>query len=242
MATEAERGGAPLNQTRQVTIDALCDHFANDAITIEDFESRIDIAHGATSTDELRALLRDLPSGDLPAVVDGAAHPTAVPQHPLAPRQHTTDQGYAVAIMGGSRRRGRWSPARVTYTFALWGGVELDFREALLPPGVTEVKVFATMGGVEVLVPPGLSVECHGMGIMGAFEHAGEYGPTPDVHAPILRISGIALMGGVEVTVRHVGETARDARRRRRDERRAKRRRLRGKMHDLTDEVRGFLE
>ncbi|MDH3207374.1 MAG: DUF1707 domain-containing protein [Gemmatimonadota bacterium] len=220
-------GGVPTDQIKQVTIDALCEHFANDAITVEDFEARVDIAHRATSVAELRKLLLDLPSGDLPVVA--GEHPKPVPggQYQVAPSEHAKQTGYAIAVLGGSRRKGPWSPARVNYTVAIMGGVELDFREAALPPGLTEVKVFSAMGGVEVIVPPGLSVESHGIGILGGFEHAGD-GAHPQPGAPVLRITGVALMGGVEIKVRHPGETASDARRRRRQERREKRKRLRG--------------
>jgi hypothetical protein len=104
----------------------------------------------------------------------------------------------------------------------------LDFREALLPPGVTELKVYTVFGGVEVIVPPGLNVESRGIALMGGFEHVSDELTSPDPDAPTLRITGIAVMAGVDVNVRHPGETARDARRRRRLERRELRKKLRG--------------
>ena len=58
---------------------------------------------------------------------------------------------------------------------------------------------------------PGLHVESHGIAILGGFEHAGDNIHTTDPHAPTLRITGVACMGGVDVTTRHSGETARDA-------------------------------
>jgi hypothetical protein len=222
-----------LNHTRQVTIDALCEHFANDAMTVEDFEARVDAAHRATTTEELRALLRDLPSGELPVVADSAEHPARRGERQLMPREHQRETAYAVAVLGGTRRTGRWSPARVNHAIAIMGSAELDFREALLPPGVTEIKIYTIMGGVEIIVPPGLNVESHGIGIMGGFEHAGDDVREADPSAPVLRVSGVALMGGVDVSIRYPGETARDARRRRRqerrDRRREQRRRIRGR-------------
>ena len=99
------------------------------------------------------------------------------------------------------------------------GGASLDFREALLPPGETEVTLIAIMGGAEILVPPGLRVDCQGVAIMGGFDHLDYSGP-PDPNAPILKITGFAMMGGVEIAVRRPGETAKDARHRAREERR----------------------
>lgn len=239
MTTDARGGGTPINHTRQVTIDALCEHFANDAMTVEEFEARIDVAHRATTLDELRDLLSDLPSGNLPAAAH-SAHPATRATGRVAPREHQKETSYAVAIMGGSRRQGQWTPARVTNTIAVMGGVELDFREAALPPGVTEVKIFTLMGGVEVIVPPDLTVESHGIGILGGFDHAGNDAVHPDAGAPVLRVSGVALMGGVDIKVRHPGESARDARRRHRQERRDRRRELREARDErlMSDDVR----
>lgn len=220
---DAEDVATPLGQTRQVTIDALCEHFANDAMTVEEFERRIDVAHEASSTDELRELLRDLPGGGLPVPV---ASPGTAPQsatgYSLMPADQVRESGYAIAILGGARRVGHWAPARVNTTIAFCGGAELDFREAAFGPGVTEVRVVAIWGGVEIIVPPGLNVESNGVGIMGGFDHAHDVPRTAGAGAPTLRVSGVALMGGVEITVRHPGESARDARQRRRHERRAR--------------------
>ena len=107
------------------------------------------------------------------------------------------------------------------------GGADLDFREAVLGPGITEVQVYTMWGGVDIVVPPGVNVECHGLAIMGGFESKGQSPGKADMNAPTIRITGVALMGGVDVTVRHPGETKGDARRRRKLERREQRRRLR---------------
>jgi hypothetical protein len=239
MTTDGPGGARPLDHTRQVTIDALCEHFANDVMSVEEFEARIDVAHRAATVDELRELLQDMPSGNLPATTDQATQPVPAGQHPVVPREHMKENGYAIAILGGAKRTGRWSPARVNQTIAIMGGVELDFREAALPAGVTELKIYALWGGVEVIVPPGLNVESHGIGIMGGFDHAGDDLPRSDPSAPVLRVSGVALMAGVDIKVRHPGESARDARRRLRQERRDRRRALRRQRREglMSDDV-----
>jgi len=230
MSQEAERAKAPLDHTRQVTIDALCEHFANDVMSIEEFETRVDVAHRASTNDELKDLLSDLPGGsDVPALAGGDTGSALAPvsDYSVTSAAHVKEQGFIVAVLGGNKRRGRWSPARKNYAIAVCGGAELDFREAVLGPGVTDVQVYTICGGVDVIVPPGLNVESHGIALLGGFEHVADSVFQADPHAPTLRITGVALMGGVDVSVRHAGETAGDARRRRKLERREKRRRLR---------------
>jgi hypothetical protein len=230
MASESEGNRQPLSQIRQVTVDALCEHFANDVMTVEEFEQRVEAAHRAQTVDDLRELLRDLPGGNLPAVAGSAATPAPRTRPVPVPAAHVRPHETMVAIMGGTMRKGRWTPARTSLALSIMGGTHLDFREAALGPGVTEVKAFAMMGGVEIVVPPGIHVESHGIGIMGGFDHVTEYEDS-DPSAPILRISGLALMGGVEITVRNPGESARDARRRRRLEHKERRKRERAERH-----------
>lgn len=231
MSHEGEAGRSSLNHTREITIEALMEHFANDVMDMDEFERRVDIAHRATNSDALKELLRDLPGGAvLPAVAggSGATGLAPVPHYTVTSAAQVKEKGFVVACLGVNRRSGRWSPARKNIAVAVLGGAELDFREAILAPGVTEVRVFTVCGGVEIIVPPGLNVESQGIAILGGFEHVGDSPIHPDPHAPTLRITGLALMAGVEVSVREPGETARDARRRRKMTRREQRRRLRG--------------
>lgn len=225
---EGERGS--LNLSRQNAIDALMEHFANDVLDVDEFERRLDQAHAANSTDELRALLVDLPSGgNLPAapgqspVTDVSARPS----YSAVPAGQVKDTEFVVALMGGTSRRGHWRPARKNYAIAVMGGAELDFREAAFGPGVTEVQVWSMWGGVEIIVPPGVNIESRGIALLGGFDHAADEPSVPDPTAPTLRITGLAVMAGVEISVRHAGETARDARQRRRVRHREERRRLR---------------
>jgi hypothetical protein len=133
------------------------------------------------------------------------------------------DRRTVVAIMGGTVRKGTWTAPRQLHVLAVMGGAELDFREAQFGPGVTTVTVFAAMGGVEIIVPPGLRVESDGFALMGGFEHSGGSPASSDPSAPLLRISGLAIMGGVDIQVRLSGESARDAKRRLREARKLQR-------------------
>ena len=224
-----EPGGGGLSDTRQQAIDALCEHFANDAISVEEFERRVDLAHKAESSADLRKLLQDLPSGDLPIRREDMS-PAAPPRaEATVPASRVKERGYMVAALGGVERKGRWIPARQNYAVAVMGGIKLDFREALLPPGDTEVWIFTVMGGAEIIVPPGLTVESDGVAIMGSFEHREDVSVTVSPDAPVLRLKGMALMGGVEVKIRFVGESDRDAKRRAKEVLREQRRLKRGR-------------
>jgi hypothetical protein len=235
---------ALMPRERERAIDRLTDAFANDELDMDEFERRVALAHRVLTPEEMNALLADLRPPQTPARaadVKGATAPATLPRR--APRTLDADDvrgwGFAMGVMGGTSKRGHWIAARHTATVAIMGGVELDFREAVLPPGVTDVYAVAFWGGVEIIVPPGLPVEVSGVGIMGGFDHNHTSPVDPGIEGPILRISGVAVMGGVEVTVRLPGETARDAKLRVKEE---KRTRKLGRAKDKLDRKLGRAE
>ena len=180
---------AALRPQREAAIARLIEHFARDHIEAEDLERLIDGVHHSTTPAEIEALFVGLPA----LTQASQTAPNIVPRGPRA------EQQAVIAVMGGAERRGVWTPAHRVYVTAIMGGAVLDFRDAELSNDVTEVYVLAIMGGVEIIVPPGVAVDSSGMGIMGGFDHGGRGRFPVDYTGPVLRISGLALMGGVEI-------------------------------------------
>lgn len=224
--TESPGAGRPgLEAARQRAVDALMDHFANDHLDMPEFERRLDVANRSTRESELTELLADLPATDLPVRAS-----TVVPAQGgapvVVPADRVPERAYVVSLMGGNSRSGRWIPARNTFAVGVMGGFSLDFREAMLGPGTTELHVFTLMGGAEIIVPPGMDVEVGGFAFMGGFDHDTDQPLGRDPDRPTLRIRGFAMMGGVSVEVRLPGETSREAKKRHKLERKGLRPRL----------------
>jgi hypothetical protein len=223
-----------LGDARERVISELSDAFARERIELDVFEHRLTLAHRARSLDELERLVVDLdPSLTQPlarepcatALVPARAARPAVRADEMLPAVRSEET--LLAFLGGLQRRGTWSVPRHLRVVACMGGVELDFREAQLAPGITDVTAWAAMGGVQIVVPPQLAVEVGGVAILGGFDQGRRLPATTEVLDPArprLRVSGVALMGGVSVETRLPGESPRQARRRRRRERRHLRR------------------
>jgi hypothetical protein len=209
---------ASLRSAREQVVAQLSDAFAHDVIDVDEFERRITLAHRANSVAEVAQTVSDLAASASLAV----AVPVAAPL-PMVVNARENDS--LLAIFAGVERRGPWTLPRHLQVVAVMGGVILDFREALLSPGVTEIHIVALMGGVQITVPPNLAVEVSGTAVMGGFSHVERTQVQPDPDQPLLRVHGLAIMGGVEVATRLPGESERDAHRRRRRDRRALRRR-----------------
>jgi hypothetical protein len=77
------------------------------------------------------------------------------------------------------------------------------------------IDCWAIMGGMNIVVPPGVEVVVRGIGIMGGFDHS-EDGVPGDPGAPRVIVSGFAFWGGVGVE----RKLPRAERRRLREERR----------------------
>ena len=214
-------------EIRDRVIARLSDHFAHDALDVDEFERRVTVAQTAEDPGQIEALL-----GDLPDLAGGAAAvPAGVPTVVTALGPHERDRDTLYAIFGGIDRRGTWTVPRRMKIVAVFGGANLDLREARFPPGVVELDVTAVMGGINIVVPPGLAVQMHGSAIMGGFADINRAPANPDPDTPLLRVRGLTMMGGVNVDMRLPGESERGARKRQRrelrDEQRAERRELR---------------
>ena len=189
-----------LRQRREAAVAQLCEHFARDNIDANELERLIDETHRATSSGELEAILGKLPALRPTSPAVGPASTARTPTH------SRSAQSIVVALMGGAERRGIWSPGESVYVTAVMGGAVLDFRQAELHQSVTEVYVVAIMGGVEIIVPPGVQVESDGIGIMGGFGQVGNARFPIDGTGPVLRVRGVAIMGGVEIRQQAVGD------------------------------------
>lgn len=201
-----------LGQARDATIDALCKGFADEALSMSELERRLETARSARTREELNRLLQDLPAAGVPMKAE--AKPARPRSQAPAPKPETRPgtQGneragthLALAVLGGTRRAGRWAPPAEMAAVAILGGVELDFRDAVLSEGVTEINCFAFWGGIDITVPPGVRVDSTGFALLGGFDQVANLDNNPGPDAPVIRVNGFAMMGGVDIKVAKPG-------------------------------------
>ncbi len=204
-----------LSPARDEAIAVLSECFAQDRMTLEDFERRVALVQEARSTADLRAALDGLHAAR-GAIKAPAQAPAPVAGYGRRPAR-IAESDRAIAVFGEATRMGAWTPALETRAIAVMGSVVIDLRDARLASEDVFFTAVTFMGSVEFIVPPGLAVECSGSAIVGSFESdslAEAAGPGP----PTVHIGGFATLGSIEIEVRHPGESKRDARKRRRIE------------------------
>ncbi|MFI5616876.1 DUF1707 domain-containing protein [Streptomyces sp. NPDC051567] len=189
---------------RDRVVERLRDAVAEGRLDMEEFEERLEAAYTSRTYAELEPLTRDLPAptgaaGTFPAAQAAApaAQGVAWPARIGGAATSTT----AVAVMSGFQRRGAWTVPAHFNAIAFWGGGQLDLREANFEAGEVVINCVAIMGGVEIVVPPGVEVDVRGFGLMGAFEQSDSPGPRQP-GAPRVVVTGFAFWGGVDIKVK----------------------------------------
>ena len=110
-----------------------------------------------------------------------------------------------VAIFSGAQRNGRWLIEPQTNVVAVFGGVELDLRQAVLSQREVTLNVVAIMGSVTITVPPGVRVTSSVADVFSSTSLPGD--GTVDPNAPVVRLTGMAMFSAVSVQRRDAGST-----------------------------------
>lgn len=183
------------NDDRERVARILHDSMAEGRLTVNELEERLDKVYAAKTFGDLEPLTRDLPAGNHASAV-AMPRPATTPTSRVGGRATSSN---AIAIMSGTDRKGVWTVSPTFTAFAMMGGVEIDLTEARFEDAETTIQAFTLMGGVEIYVPDDITVQVNGSGFMGAFENKVRDQAQTRPGAPVVKITGLAVMGGVEV-------------------------------------------
>ena len=157
---------------RNAVIDRIQDAAGRGFLTIEELESRIELASAAKTRAELEPLTADLPAPGS-AIVSAPA--------------------IVGATLSKARRQGYWEvPGRLQVNVTL-GKVVLDFTQAKLTTPTVDVEVSGMLASIDVLVPAGMRVDISGLATpLGKSQVSG--GSSGDDGA-LIRVVGTLTLG-----------------------------------------------
>ena len=187
-STEREQGRAirASDAERRRTIGRLQDACVEGRLSLDEYGQRVASAFAARTRLQLDVLTQDLPAGEEPR------HPAAGPVLAGGAVSQT------IAVLGSSQRSGFWRLAEASRVLALLGSCTLDLRSARISGPRTEITVGAVMGSVEIIVPTGVEIELEAHAILGGRDvRIGAAAPASG--APVIRISGLVLLGSLTV-------------------------------------------
>lgn len=170
---------------RHKVAEVLREAAGDGRIDLEEFDERLEATFAAKTYADLVPITHDLG----PAIPLTSASPVS-----------GVERERAVAIMGGVERRGVWVVPEHFQVFCLMGGAEIDLRQAHFSAPEVRLTVNTFMGGATIIVNHQTHVIVRGTGIMGGYSPP-RSGPETVIGAdsPVVRIGGVAIMGGVSV-------------------------------------------
>lgn len=191
---------------RHRVIGELRTQVGDGRLSLDEFAERADQVWRATTALELAPVLADLPA--VPTTVSPPAGPVrpAPALGPEAATMPTRGRRSIVAVMSGTRVRGRWHVAPQITVTAFWGSAHVDLRDAIFMSPVVDINAVAIMGSITVTVPEGIPVELDGTVLMG-----GCHNRTPaDLvlpGAPVVRVHAMGMWADIDVRSRPSGVT-----------------------------------
>ena len=184
---------APTEDERELAAAYLSARFADDALSLEEFEQRVAAVYRAATMAELNALTADL----APKPPAAAALPNGGP--PAATRDLVPAHDRRFAILANLEHHSMAVVPRQLDLSAVFGNVEIDLRDATFGGGETEIHVQALFGHIAVTLPAGTRVEQEAGGILGSIECPPSPWSRPRRDAPHVRLTGHAVFGAVEI-------------------------------------------
>ncbi|GII92054.1 DUF1707 SHOCT-like domain-containing protein [Sinosporangium siamense] len=172
---------------REAVVERLREASVEGRLTLAELTERTEAAYTAHTYAELAVI-----TSDLPAAGTGPA--------PLATRPENGERKrrWFVAIMGDTKRRGKWRVDQEIGAVAVMGDVTLDLRQAEVRGSQIDIRATAVMGDVKIIVPDGVEIDLEGVAIMGDKKVKVEEA-APGVNAPVIRVQAYAVMGDVKI-------------------------------------------
>jgi len=194
---------APTEDDREHAAARLAAAFADDALTLDQFEERVAAVYRVASVAELEALTADLTDESPPLSPSRTSRARRGVTAASRPAGAVTDTVPAhdrrFAILANLEHHSMAVVPRQLALAAVFGNVEIDLRNAKFGAGETEIHVRALFGHIAVTLPAGTRVDQQASGILGSVECPPSPWSLPRRDAPVVRLTGHALLGAVEV-------------------------------------------
>ncbi|MCE5256763.1 MAG: LiaF-related protein [Spirochaetaceae bacterium] len=197
-----KNGSSSLDDIRQKALDVITSAFAQDRITIEEYEIRADKIQKAMEVDTIEAQVADLPRSRMPREAPETG--TVSKQRESSTRDFRTGQkdepsDFIACVMGERMMTGDWLNSDSVISITLMGDTIIDLRDTSLPPHGLKIQAFAVMGEIKIIVPEGLPVRMSAVPFMGEAHLHKSVTQRADPDGPWVEISGLAFMGSINV-------------------------------------------
>lgn len=190
---------------REAYVKVLQEAYLEGRLSKGEYDERMAAAYQAVTYADLAPLLHDLPVA--PGQVPGpptVSVPAVRGNVNVAVPGSSAGNSLLIAAFSEVKRENRWFLPDGQPAVAIFGSMKLDLRQVVLQSSEQELKASAVFGSVEIIVPADIEVEVTGTGVFGSYERQDQQSgmaPQSARPRPLVRITGAAVFGSVEVKV-----------------------------------------
>ncbi|GLR69283.1 LiaF domain-containing protein [Agaribacter marinus] len=186
----------PIESVREETIDTLIYNYSHAIISESAFERRLDVATVSTSHAEIIEQVKDLSPPKDDYIKQQQEKQFSINYDANA------DEGdmNVVSILGGNERSGRWIVPSKINLVSIMGGSELDFTDAVFTSQKVTIRVFTLFGGSDIFVPENVNIISSAFCIAGGIDNKAP--SIADKQAPVIRVEGLVLFGGLDIKIK----------------------------------------
>lgn len=115
-------------------------------------------------------------------------------------RQYCPGQLNEYTVFGGGKRKVNTFDFKGGHVDAVFGGFEIDLRDAIMEGDTATLEANAVFGGIEIRIPITWSAVVQGVGVFGGYgDETTQPNPSLIPNPKRLIVKGAAVFGGVEV-------------------------------------------
>jgi hypothetical protein len=186
----------PLKNIREEVIDQLVMNYAHQEITLEAFESRLDLAMDS----EDRSVLMEQVA-DLDLATDNQYQKTKADK--LSKDKNYFDDGNhekITTVLSSSVQNGPWVTGEKIGVTSILSDSTLDFTDAIFNFPVVHIKMFSLLTHDTIYVPEGVRVVCKTSNFMSSV-NSKVFGST-DENAQTIVIHGKTILSSMDIKIR----------------------------------------
>ncbi len=182
-----------LDRARREAVTRLCQAQVDGLLSPHAFEERYALVLEAPSVAAVEAIMADL-DHDAPGFLAPAEPEDLAAGSDLAPVSIRIP-----AVLGSTTRAGPWNVPDEIKVLVVLGKLVLDFRDASFVGDTVEIDASVTLGGLEVIVPPGTQVEIECREVLSSSSHKRHRRSAAPPNGLLVVVQGQLFMSELEI-------------------------------------------
>lgn len=190
---EGRKYGLPKYRTE--ILEKLNDAFANGFLEMEDYESRMELAHKASSIEELQKVVYDFPDSGLKNRF--AEKPPVTHEHKKPININIDLQDTVFTVLGDNTINGVDLPSDNLNIVNILGETKIDLTSENYIKNLFEINVFCMLGSLRIYAPDNVKIKTQMMNVLASSENLP---PSSDSkQEKIVIIKGVCILGDIKI-------------------------------------------